>query len=192
MARGADDPPISRGFGLRWLLPFAAAASLIAVVQLLRGSGARVDVAGAGPIGLLREGDAPPGARYFLEVSEAASLEDASLRIDRVLGRRPWLVVVGLDARGLPPEAAEAALPALMQRAQAAATVSVVLGLSPWPEGALAPRWRAACRESRRTICVDAAAHAQDPEALRSAVAAAVSEGLVMLEGLRASTQVRR
>ena len=61
---------------------------IMAGYRIIVGGGTRVPIVGAGPLGQLREEDAPEVARYVLGVRQRESLEATRARIESATGER--------------------------------------------------------------------------------------------------------
>ncbi|MFW5926054.1 MAG: hypothetical protein ACOCV4_07790 [Myxococcota bacterium] len=189
-----------------WVLWAALiAAAIIGGVQLCRGEGRTVELVGAGPLGSVREGDAPEGARYVVRTRSSEPLADTGRRIDRAISEWPDVIVIGLDGDQVvdvpSADRARRILAEATRRAENATAVPVVLGFAPGAEGSdgeeplrdLQRWWRTElCAQKGLRLCVDIAPHAGDPGAVRAAVATAVVDALGRHAVLRASTQGER
>ncbi|MCB9635302.1 MAG: hypothetical protein H6721_24545 [Sandaracinus sp.] len=176
---------------------------IMAGYRIIVGGGTRVPIVGAGPLGQLREEDAPEVARYVLGVRQRESLEATRARIESAISEYPDLLVIGLDPETLllDEASARATLAELATRTERAFGVPVVVGFSA-PSGASEPlraavgRTRAwfrgeLCARGRYRICVevpDGATRGQVVEV----IASGVRDGLARLDALHASTQVGR
>ena len=167
-------------------------AVLIALNELRKGGRTRVEVVGAGPIAVLESAPPPEGLRFGLEVLAREPVDETARRIDGVLALHPGIVMFGLDLSTTTTTIAKARLAKLARTAQAAATVSVIVGFEASAPEDLHAWWRqSVCRQHRRVRCV-AIDEAEDPASVRRALHAALLDGVKHLEAVRATTQVGR
>lgn len=183
---------------MHWIVwALLAPTVLMAIGRLTTGCGQRVYVVGAGPLAEVREGDAPEGTFYDLDVHAREPVDATSERIERALTEWPDVIVVGFDVRSLEGgEAAEVTLEAAYARVtdRAENTGAVPIVVAPMAPPDASPALRDAtsrarahfqgrvCAEEGLRICLDLPS--ADPPAIRAAVAAAVEEGLRVHETL--------
>lgn len=190
----------------RWVVAAGIAVAVLVIAAWVLVSlpprGVRVPVVGAGA--LARLGTASTGYRYDLRARERESFEETHARITDAIAEWPDVIVLGLDARALAggaaaEDAGRATMLRIVQQAENATAVPVVLGFVP-PEGA-DPALRAAiervnawwrvdvCRvPGRLRLCVEVEREADVP----AAIAAALPDAFSRHEELEASTQVGR
>jgi len=169
----------------------------IALNEVRKGGRQRVEVVGAGPVAHLESQHAPPSARLAFDTESREAPRETAKRISRTLRLHPPLVVWGFDFSKTAPD--RDLLAKMARSSKNAATVTVMLGPGGpndlrGPEVKAVVDWwkRAICQTQDELVCVDLFALRDDPASVGPAVGQAIGDALVMLDGLRAATQVGR
>ncbi|MBW2462042.1 MAG: hypothetical protein JRH11_10385 [Deltaproteobacteria bacterium] len=190
---------------LPWIVwAFITPALIIGVVQLQTGGGIRTPYVVAGVGAAVGEDDHPEGAYFTHDVVAHESFAETADRVEEHIREYPKMMVIGLDGDALEDtdeseREAMAVQMTLAGHAENATTIPILLSLTPstTPRGSLGERlarlhewWRRElCRDGEFRVCVDLAAHADDPVAVREAVKSGMVHGLESLGRWCASTQ---
>lgn len=186
-----------------WVWVALVPVVLIGLNQLRKGGRQRIELAGAGPVHLLKAEDAPKDLRYYPQTVAHASVPEAQAQIIDALLIQPAVMVFSLDLSAWrPTEGAQEDLRRvyneLHRRSENAATIAVSIG--PWLPASADPQAREAirevreqwrqgpCQRAKRLLCVDLGEETDEAE-MKQSLQAAIVHAVARLNAVRATTQ---